>query len=551
MRKRLRYRIKILKEISKYIKGVKKFFVILLFVNIGLAIFTFIEPRLYEIFVDQIIISHKFQLIKLICIGYFGLYFLRVSFNFLGVFCKNKVNNKMIYSIRNKQWNSFFDKQDFSSSGNDNIGDIVMTMNQDLEKLTEFTENQTIKYLISFAMIIVSGVYLFAIEWHLAVISIVVIPVTIGISNCISEKEKRILEERRVVEGKLSTWIYAVTQGWREIRFFNLAKHENRKYVKFLHQDAIYNSRWINYWVLRRFVVPAIKDDFIMQFGMYFIGGLLIVKNYITIGNLLVFIMYYNILSSEIQNISNFDSVLTENMPQTDRVLKSIQSPNEDSELIELKQLDRIQFKDVSFRYNEESAYIVENFNMEIQKGDRIALIGPSGKGKSTLVKLMLAINSPTRGQIIYNNQYSQSSVDKKSIFSHVCYVMQENILFNTTIRENFHYANDQATDEMIQEACIKACIWDFITSLPDKLDTVVGEKGVKLSGGQRQRIALARGFVAKKEVFIFDEVTSALDRNTESIINDTIAQIPQDAIVVIISHRQTSYSLCNRKIYL
>ena len=270
MQARFRYRISILKEINNYIKGVRKFFSLLFLVNVGITIFTFVEPMLYETFVDQIIISRKISLMKYICIGYIGIYLLRVLFNFAGTYCRNRINNKMIYSIRNKQWNNYFQNQDFLENSNQTIGDTVITMNQDLEKFTEFTENQTIKYIMSLVMIIVSWFYLFFIEWHLMLISTMIIPVTIEISNLISTKEKRILEERRVVEGKISTWIYAVTQGWREIRFFGLAKHEKRKYVEYLHQDTIYNSRWINYWVLRRLVVPTLKDQFIMQFGMFF-----------------------------------------------------------------------------------------------------------------------------------------------------------------------------------------------------------------------------------------------------------------------------------------
>ena len=163
---------------------------------------------------------------------------------------------------------------------------------------------------------------------------------------------------------------------------------------------------------------------------------------------------------------------------------------------------------------------------------------GKSGSGKSTLMKLMAGLLSPTKGRILFSG-IDMREINLCELHKRIGFIMQENILFNDTIKENLLYGKENATEEDLYDVCKKAGIYDDIMKMPNGLDTVIGERGNRLSGGQRQRIVLARTFLQDKDIFIFDEATSGLDQKTENVIYDTIQKIPKDKTIIIVTHRQ------------
>ena len=193
---------------------------------------------------------------------------------------------------------------------------------------------------------------------------------------------------------------------------------------------------------------------------------------------------------------------------------------------------------------------MLKNFSLTIEQGERVGIVGESGRGKTTLLHLMAGMLEPIQGEIRFGN-HLLSEVKIQDVHKKIGFVLQESLLFNASIKENMLYGKADATDEEIELACKKAYISDFIQSLQDKYDTVVGEKGIKLSGGQKQRIVLARLFLKDVDVFILDEATSALDQNAESMIQDALSSIGADKTIVIVSHRENSLKLCQRLVYL
>ncbi len=210
----------------------------------------------------------------------------------------------------------------------------------------------------------------------------------------------------------------------------------------------------------------------------------------------------------------------------------------------------KIELSDVSFSYEEGDKNVIEHFSLIIEKGERVAITGKSGCGKTTLLKLITGMVTPQRGSVSFAG-IDLREIDIEAMHSRMGYVMQENILLNLSIRENLLYAKSTATEEEMVEACKKAYIYDFIESLPDKLDAVIGERGIKLSGGQRQRIVLARLFLRDVDVFIFDEATSALDQYSENVVQDAIRNIGKDKTIIVVAHRESSVGLCERRIVL
>ena len=238
-------------------------------------------------------------------------------------------------------------------------------------------------------------------------------------------------------------------------------------------------------------------------------------------------------------------------MPYTDRLMESLSNVmNQEQIGIEPDRTNEIVFDKVSFKYPSSEQVIINSFNLTIKKGEKVAITGKSGSGKTTLLKLITGMLIPTSGTISFSG-IDLREIDIVSMHKRIGYVMQENILFNTTIRENLLYGKSNASEEELVTACKKAYIYEFIQSTPGGFDTIIGEKGIKLSGGQRQRIVLARMFLQDIDIFIFDEATSALDQYSESIVHDAIKSIAEDKTIIIVAHRESSIKLCNRVIKL
>lgn len=195
-----------------------------------------------------------------------------------------------------------------------------------------------------------------------------------------------------------------------------------------------------------------------------------------------------------------------------------------------------IRFENVSFAYDE-SRNILDNVTFELKSGKSVAIVGPSGAGKSTIINLILRLYDTTSGSILFEEN-NVRDLDLKFIRDHIGLVTQDTYLFNSTILDNLLYANSKATMEMIVDACKKANIHDFIESLPEKYNSVVGNRGLKLSGGEKQRLSIARVLLKDPTVVIFDEATSSLDSIAENLIQEAIAPMIQEKTSIVIAHR-------------
>lgn len=511
---------------------------------------SFATPVLYKLFVDEVIIQRNIIVMTQVIIGYFLLFAISTGLSYLRLYANNKLINISLYKIRNEIFNSYL-ALPFLEYEKRNTGDLKLRIDEDCETLTDFGEKQTIQYVIAIITTIVAAILMMLIEWRLALFSILAIPLTFYLDHKISLREKKLHNVNRINSENWNSWLQKSLQGWREIKALNLQRHETRIFVSYAHNAAEFFGRWINFWVLRILIIPKIKDEFLMKFALYFIGGLLVMKDFLAIGELLVFSVYYELLSTNIRTVSATDAELQSNMPIYDRVLaelfKSTKQPN--LQFVDYKPGD-IEMRNVSFSYGENLPLVIDNVNFTVKRGERVAIVGKSGAGKTTLLKLLVGILKPISGEVLYSDK-NINSLNPKILYTKLGFVMQENLLLNLSIRENLLLSNSTASDEMLEKACRKACIYDFIHSLPDGYETLIGENGVKLSGGQRQRLILARLFLRQVDTIIFDEATSALDQYSESIIHDAIHAMDRDKTIIVVAHRESSISLCDRVIYI
>ncbi len=551
MLEKMRYRFKVLSKLSPFAMGVKRFF----FLNILLSIIAtgigFATPLFYKMFIEQVILQDDIEKFIFVIIGYLGIFIINLATSYTKCYSNNRLINRLTFRVKLHMWKKLINQQ-FSSYEHQSVGDIKMRLEDDTNIIIDYAGYQTIDYIIAHVTLIIVMIILFMVEWHLAVFSISVIPLTFWLDHKLSIGEKILNNEQRESDQNMVTWLHTSLQGWREIKALNLEFHEKKIFLRFIKKYALYYSKWINYWTIRALILPKIRDEFFMQFGLYFIGGLLIISNGFRIGDLLVFAMYYGMLSNAIKTVSTTDADLQSKRPISDRILQSIEEiiPLSKSKAIALKDINSIEFNNVCFEYPASKKEVLRNFSFTIKKGEHLAIVGKSGAGKSTILKLMTGMLTPSSGEIRYSGT-DLSVLNLKDLHKKIGFVMQDNMLFNDTIKENLLYAKSNATYEELVDACKRAHIYEMINSLPKGFNTIIGEQGIKLSGGQRQRIVLARLFLQDVEVFIFDEATSALDKFNENLVYDAIKNISAEKTIIVVTHRGVSMDLCDRKIEL
>lgn len=548
MLKLVKYKLNVLNKIMPLTKGVRRLFIINLFLSIAVIIAGFIVPLFYKRFIEETIILGKPETFIPILAGYCLVHFGVIGIQYIKNHFNNRIRNCVTFRAKLKMWQDLF-KWNFPDYEHANIGDTKMYIEDDVQVLLNFSSYYTIDYLIQFATMLICIVILFVMEWRLALFAIICIPLTSGVDSVLSRREKVLNNEQRENDKEMNAWLYSSLQSWKEVKALNLQNRQKLVFVSHIKKYALYYAKWINYWTLRALIIPKIRNEFLMKFGLYFLGGLLVMNSRMSIGSLLVFVTYFEMLTKAILEVSSTDADLQGKKPYLDRLLHKLEEeyPVEQGE--ELKTIDSIEVENLSYHYPGQEA-LLKNVSLTARQGERIAIVGKSGCGKTTLLKLLVGLLDTDEGRILY----SGTEIDQLKIsglHKRIGFILQNSRLYNMSIKENLLLVNPEATKEDIEEACRKACILDFIQGLSDGFDTVIGENGSKLSGGQRQRIALARAFLMDVDVYIFDEATSAIDQYSEKLINDAIANMNKDKIIIIVAHRESSIQLCNRVIRL
>lgn len=549
MLSKVSYRLQVLKRLSEFAKGVQRFFFVYFGGNLIELVLGLILPLFYSLFIEKIILGKKINFFWIVIIGYVAVQIVSFIVAYIKNYCRYRMTNHVTVSMREKIITNYLTNA-FSRNGKISAADAKMVMDDDMIKLTAFANSQSSDYIVNAGKMIILSIILIVLEWRLAVICIAVVPITFMLTEMYGKRSQKIQNISRVNDAKWGDWLYSVISGWREVRAMNLQKQGEEVFRNYSKKDAIYFTKVTNYWVIRNQILPKIKDEFLMQFLVYFLGGILIYYNQISIGTLLVFAQYYTMLSTAVQDVTRADAELQSNIDFYERVLNAAEQDNYQDNGIKMFESAALEVKNICFRYPKGEKNIFENFSLSIRQGERIGIIGESGKGKTTLLNLLVGALYPDSGEIYFGGVELRNA-DLREVHKRIGFVLQDNMLFNTSIKENLEYGKENATEYEMVQACKKAYIYDFIQKLPKGLDTVIGEDGVRLSGGQKQRIVLARLFLKDVDIFIFDEATSALDQHAESIIHDAIQKIESDKTIIIVSHRQSSLSLCNRIITL
>lgn len=422
------------------------------------------------------------------------------------------------------------------------VGQIMSRMTNDLFDITEFAHHCPEEYFIGFIKICISFVILFNINMPLTLAVYLMIPVMFISSNRFKNSMRREQKKQRVHVGDLNSSIEDSILGIKVVKSFANEDIELKKFEK--DNSKFLSIKKLFYKSMAGFNTVNRSIDGLMYFIVIVFGGYQMMKGRLVPGDMLAYIMYVSTLLLTVKRIVEFTEQFQKGMTGIERFneIMSLEPEIVDSpNAIDLTDVrGDIEFKNVSFKYNEKLDYVLDNFNLDIHAGKNIALVGPSGGGKTTVCALIPRFYDVTKGGI-YVDGKNIKDLSLHSLRNNIGIVQQDVYLFSGTIMENIRYGKPNATKEEIVEAAKLASAYDFIMELEHGFDTYVGERGVKLSGGQKQRISIARVFLKNPPILILDEATSALDNNSEAVIQESLEVLSKGRTTITIAHRLTT----------
>jgi ATP-binding cassette subfamily B protein len=449
----------------------------------------------------------------------------------LSILVTNQLRKDLFIHIQNLSMDFF---------GRNSAGNLVNRFLSDAEKVDSgIIQGMTVIFL-NLTNILLSGAYLFFLNWQLALITAIGLLICGFAPTLIIRYATEISYELRQKEGRVASSVEENILSQPVIKIFGLEKRMSDSFTSQLidFQQVYVKSKFLSYLVQR---IPEITF-ILVQITVLGIGTAMTFWDLISVGTL---VSNQILLIGLLSTVNYFSWGLpylvngAAGMQRIQEILQEVPTIQDRQDALVLQPFQQsICFENVSFKYSEEGRGI-ENLSLTINRGDFVVFVGSSGAGKSTIVNLLTRFYEPQSGKILVDG-VDLSLVSLRSLRSQIGLVSQEVILFNDSLRQNIRMGNLEATDEQVEAAAKAAEIHDFILTLPHGYDTPVGDRGGQLSGGQRQRIALARALVRDPAILILDEATSALDTITESEILATLQKFARERTVIIITHRLT-----------
>ncbi len=432
-----------------------------------------------------------------------------------------------------------YEKLSFSYYDQNNSGQMMSKLVSDLFDIAEFAHHGPENLFISLIKIIGSFTFLFLINWRLAIpLSLLVVCMFLFSLSQNKRMQTTFMENRKKI-GDVNSSLQDTLAGIRVVQSFANEEVERKKFYKSNH--AFLLSKDANYRCMGNFMGWNLFFQGMMYLVTLTFGGYLIAKGQMQVGDLAMYSLYIGIFISPIQILVELTEMIQKGLSGFRRFLDVMETEPEIQDAPDAKELENVKghvsYEDVSFHYIDDDTLVLSHVSFDIPAGKSIALVGPSGGGKTTICSLLPRFYDVTGGRVTIDGQ-DVRSLTKKSLRSQIGSVQQDVYLFCGTIRENIAYGKPDATMEEIIEAAKKANIHEFIQELPDGYDTFVGERGTRLSGGQKQRISIARVFLKNPPVLILDEATSALDNESERRIQKSLEELAKNRTTITIAHR-------------
>ncbi len=435
---------------------------------------------------------------------------------------------------------------------NTKVGQIMSRITSDLFDVTEFSHHCPEEFFIAGIKGVISFVILLKINIPLTVLIFIIIPIMLIICRSINKKMRATFRRQRQLIGELNARIEDSLLGQKVVKAFANEELEKEKFET--DNKNFFSIKKLSYRYMGSFHSTTRLFDGIMYAVTVIAGSIFMLKGYINAGDLVAYLLYVTTFIATVRRIIEFTEQFQRGMTGIERFLEIMDADIEIFDEEGAAPLENpkgnIEFKGVAFEYPDDHNRVFEGLNLTIKPGEKIAIVGPSGGGKTTLCNLIPRFYDVSAGEITLDGK-NIKDYTLKSLRSNIGMVQQEVYLFSGTVFENISYGKPDATMEEVIEAAKKAGAHEFITELHDGYNTYVGERGVKLSGGQKQRISIARVFLKNPPIIILDEATSALDNESEYAVAQSLNELSKGRTTITIAHRLSTIRHSDRILVL
>ena len=432
-----------------------------------------------------------------------------------------------------------YERLSFSYYDQNNSGQMMSKLVSDLFDISEFAHHGPENLFISLIKIIGSFVFLFLINWKLAIPLLVIVAIMLFFSYGQNKKMQATFMDNRRKIGNLNSSLQDTLAGIRVVQSFANEDIEREKFKK--SNQGFLSSKNANYRCMGSFTGGNLFFQGMMYLMTLVFGGWLIAHGQMESADLAMYALYIGIFISPIQILVELTEMMQKGLSGFRRFLDVVETEPEIVDAEDAEPLENIKghvrYEHVSFHYNDDDSLVLDDVSFDIQEGKSIALVGASGSGKTTICSLLPRFYDVSEGRITIDGK-DVRKLTLQSLREQIGLVQQDVYLFCGSIRENIAYGRPDASMEEIIEAAKKANIHEFIMELPDGYETFVGERGIRLSGGQKQRISIARVFLKNPPILILDEATSALDNESERFIQQSLEELAKDRTTITIAHR-------------
>lgn len=518
--------------LKKYISQECILIVLMLLASVG----TLVSPYILKIIIDEVFPSGDMSLLVQILAIYLGICIARLAINYASTYMFEWVSNHLMKDLRVSVFThlirlplSFFDNQ--------KSGDIIHRVNSEVNSIQNILTGSIVRVINSVCTILGLAVMLSILNLKLFLISLLVFPFIFVNTRYFQPKIQANIKQGRLKDSDILSYLMERFRNIKILKSYMSYDREEAKLSGLIDEQIGLNLRNVrlsattrNLSLLLTLSIPIL---------ILYLGGRDVMAGAMTVGALVAFIQYINRLFNPMRDLMGLYFDMIRAKVSMDRIYEVISIPLEtEQNHIETsipEEEGDIEFQDVHFSYD--SAKVLENINIRLERGKKYALIGESGCGKSTIINLLCRFYEPDSGTIKFAGE-DVSALDLHEWRQRMSLVTQDNHLFHDTIESNIRYGNEDAGEEEIEQACSLCHIGEHIDEMEERYDSIIGDQGVTLSGGQRQRIALARSILKTGNIILLDEATSAIDAKTENEIIRNIFKIHDGKTIIMVTHR-------------
>ncbi len=526
-----------LKVLVQYFRPHRGLFVLDLSCAFIMALIDLTFPLVARSAMNQLLPARQFDTFFMVMIIVAAAFVVRAGMNYIITYWGHMFGVRVEADLRDDLFRHM-QSLDFKFFDNNRTGQLMNRMTGDLFEITELSHHGPEDLFVAFVTIVGAICIMFTVQWQLALVILIIIPIFLAV---VMLCRKNMVTTSRNVKITMSEINGEIESGLSGIRTSKAFANEEADYRKFAQANEKFKTaKCASYSAFGKFNSSLEYFMCIMPVVIMAFGGWLIMKDNMNYVDLVTFYLYISTFINPIRKLGNFTEIFMNGYAGLTRFIDLMRLQPEVQEPENPVKPDtvrgRISIENVCFTYDDKTS-VLDNINLEINEGETVAIVGPSGGGKSTLCQLIPRFYDVDAGSVKLDGT-DVRNISKETLRKNIGIVQQDVFLFPGTVMDNIRYGRPEASDEEVHEVARKAEIYDDIINMPDKFDSYVGERGVLLSGGQKQRISIARIFLKNPPVLILDEATSALDTVTETRIQKAFDKLAEGRTTVIIAHR-------------